>query len=725
MTKTPWAALALLALLGAPPAHSDPTPAKRQPAPPRLWQQLPPSPEEARFQLPARQNAPVSKRSRRSVAAAPCPTVAELAGYSGNALASRLASIADYSCTYPLFSLNDAQGGTLYSAANVNAVAARFAQEAAAYDGRGTALVNLTLYLRAGYYQERIAADAAAVLRPAIAPLLARGALFAENAQAPTTAGELMKLITNMHDEGRYLREMRALVARYTNTAQRPDAASALRGSSASQGMTGVLTVYFYAHGRADARPLLEADDSHSAALYHFATANRNALVGDMAYMLGDATRESLRFLQYPALKAAVKARARSLLAATSMTGPGNEMWLAAAEAIKSYDAAACADYGTCGFEARLADAVLPTRHACGPTLRLRAQDMTREQLDGSCRTLQQEEGYFHRMLSTGNTPVADDRNTQLEVVVFDDYANYAKYAPVLYGISTNNGGMYLEGDPAAAGNQPRFIAHEASWLRPEFKIWNLEHEYVHYLDGRFNLYGDFGASTRQPTVWWIEGVAEYLSLRNDNAAALDAARGGAYRLSQIFGNHYQMDDYVTRAYRWGYAATRFMVERHRADVDSMLGQFRRGDYDGYMNTVRRIGTRYDAEFAQWAATAGTSGEPPLPSTGLPACQGQPGQLGKNCALPALGSDYAAYAYIMLPQGARNLRVWSEGGSGDVDLYLAPGRYPSPRDYELTSARAGNAESLTLAQPQSGRWYYVTLHARRPFANVTLNASYD
>ena len=54
-----------------------------------------------------------------------------------------------------------------------------------------------------------------------------------------------------------------------------------------------------------------------------------------------------------------------------------------------------------------------------------------------------------------------------------------------IYGIDTNNGGMYLEGDPAAAGNQPRFIAYEAEWVRPAFQIWNLNHEYTHYLDGR------------------------------------------------------------------------------------------------------------------------------------------------------------------------------------------------------------------------------------------------
>ena len=84
-------------------------------------------------------------------------------------------------------------------------------------------------------------------------------------------------------------------------------------------------------------------------------------------------------------------------------------------------------------------------------------------------------------MLLTNNTPVANDNNKSLELVVFDDYTNYNKYAGAIYGISTDNGGMYLEGNPADVNNQARFIAHEASWLRPTFSVWNLEHEYVHY----------------------------------------------------------------------------------------------------------------------------------------------------------------------------------------------------------------------------------------------------
>src|SRR5690606_8196856 len=101
------------------------------------------------------------------------------------------------------------------------------------------------------------------------------------------------------------------------------------------------------------------------------------------------------------------------------------------------------------------------------------------------------EEEYFHRKLNDNHTPVADDNNTALELVVFHSSSDYQAYSGVIFGNDTNNGGMYLEGNPAQPGNQARFVAYEAEWM-PTFEVWNLTHEYIHYLDGRFDMYGDF-----------------------------------------------------------------------------------------------------------------------------------------------------------------------------------------------------------------------------------------
>lgn len=715
----------------ADPVHLQVRPNRQAPAP-RLWRHRPPDEKLARYRLhdPKTLIGLRTGQPQRGKATASCRDTGEIARHAGDDLANYLVGLPAADCTYGLFSLDAAPGARIYGAANLDAVARRFIAEAGRYDGNGLALINLALYLRAGYYLSvggvlpPFDPAVRTALRPAIRQLLA-GKLFAANVNDDATAQEVLLLITNLQDEPYYLDDMKRLIERYTNSPAHPQAAHDVRESTAARGFTGVLTVLFYAHFRAPGA--LTRDPGYATALNRFVLANQADLRGtESAYQLGDAARENVRFLQYPALRATVAQQTRQLLASSGMTGADDEIWLAAAEGIKYYDNARCAEYGTCDFEARLAALVLGKNHSCSPSVRIRAQQMTMAQMTSACGLMQQEENYFHRMLNTRRQPVADDLNASLEVAVFADYNNYGKYGSVLFGIDTNNGGMYLEGDPARADNQARFVAHEASWLRPLFKVWNLEHEYIHYLDGRFDLYGDFGVGTRQPTVWWIEGLAEYLSQRNGNQAAIDAARSGQYPLSWIFANDYSMPDYVNRAYRWGYMATRFMFERHRPDVDTIVARFRAGRYEDYQNLMRAIGTRYDNEFAAWAQQATTGGEPPLPPDGLPPCPGEAyKRLANRCALFGLGSASVMYATLYVPAGARNLTVWTDEGRGDVDLYLAGGRYPSPADYDLASTAGGSRQSVSLAAPAGGQWFYVTLRARSPFAGVTLAASFD
>ncbi|KQV91134.1 collagenase [Massilia sp. Root351] len=742
---------ALIALMACCHANAAPADAHqgeharlRQAPMPHARQSLPPSAEQSRY------NLPVSKKPRHdlmprqlrssapaaTLAATPeCKDMAKLATYSGAALADYLAGLPDYECTYGLFSLSAQQAATIYSAANMGAVASRVAQEAAGYNASNMKLVNLVLYLRAGYYlagtgaMPEPAATLAASLRAPIRQLAEGSALYQPNAAAESTALETFKLITNMHDELYYLPSVKTVVTRFTNRSGYPNAAEALKQNSAGGGLTGALTVLFYAHGRPGGADLLKADLSYATALNTFVTANKAALLGsNAAYELTDAASEAFRFMQYAGLKAGIKPMVQATLQTSSMTGADSGLWLAAASAVKYYDNPSCAEYGTCNYEQQLADSVLKYSRECSPTLRLRAQDMTAAQMTEVCTTLQQGEGYVHAMLQTQRTPVGSDNNTALELVVFDDYSNYSKYAGIIYGIGTDNGGMYLEGNPAQAGNQARFIAHEASWLRPVFKVWNLEHEYVHYLDGRFNMYGDFGASTAVPTVWWIEGIAEYLTLKNDNQVAIDMAKTRAYRLSEIFGNTYSMGDYSNRAYRWGYMATRFMMEKHRPEVDGMLAKFRLGDYTRYQTAIGQIGTSYDNEFAAWVDTATTAGEPPMPNddpgANLPACASST-NLGKNCVLRNLASGYRSYFTLMLPAGAKNLKLATRNGTGDVNMYLALDRWPTPSNYDQAAAKAGNAEDIALANPAAVRWYYITLDAKQAFSGVSLSVTYE
>ncbi|WP_374351401.1 collagenase [Chitinimonas sp.] len=742
-------------LAGTWSAHAAPAPGSiaehleggmlHEPQMPFVRQALPPTREQMLYDLPATQKPRLdlmTQQQLRSVSPslikalasiAACENMDTLAGYSGSALADYLVALPSYECHYGLFSLTASQAAVIYSPANFAAVADRFVVEAGRYDASNIALVNLLIYLRAGYYLASggtLAAPSPALIttmRPAIKQLIDGSVLFKSNSKGSSTANETFKLITNQSDEAFYLGSIRNVFERYTNTPANPNASEALKNYSAGAGFSGALVVIYYAHFRPDSKALLQGDPSYAIALNNFVLNNKASLLGSsVEYDLNDAATEAYRFLKYPALKPTVKPMVQNILATTSMTGVDSALWLAGANAVKYYDNASCSDYGSCNFETALANAVLSHSYTCSPSIHIRSQQLTDAQMQTACQQMQAEEGYFHTMLQTGKVPVKDDGNTSLEVVVFNDSSNYQKYAGTLFGISTNNGGMYLEGNPAAAGNQARFIAYEASWLRPSFKIWNLEHEYIHYLDGRFDTYGDFALETSKPTVWWIEGLAEYLSLRNNNPTAISAAQKGSYKLSEIFQNTYAMNDYVERAYRWGYMAVRFMNEKHRSDIDAILPRFRVGDYAGYDSYMKQIGTRYDAEFASWAAAATTSGEPPLPgdSSPLPACPST-SELSNGCSIGGLASSYQAYAHLWLPTGAKNLQFWTMGGSGDVDLYVAADRYPTTSNFDQASTDIGNAERVSIATPATWKWYYITLRAKQPCTGVSINASYD
>jgi len=325
--------------------------------------------------------------------------------------------------------------------------------------------------------------------------------------------------------------------------------------------------------------------------------------------------------------------------------------------------------------------------------------------------------------------------NTNLEVVVFDDYTNYSLYAWAIYNIDVDNGGMYEEGNPAAAGNQARFIAHEAHWLRPDFQIWNLNHEYTHYLDGRYNMYGDFEAGMTTPTIWWVEGIAENISFgyRGErNADAIAEAGKKTYKLSELFDTVYGQEEdpevNSNRVYRWGFLAVRYMLQAHPADVETVLNKYRAGDWNGARTFLKQtIGTNYDAGFATWlTTTCATNDCGPLPEASAalaPLCTiGDARQFDKNCRrdnLAAAAGNYS-YHFVYLPAGVKQLTITSSGGTGNADLYYGGGSWATTSSYQAKSTNAGNGETLTIDNPPSG-WVYFSLAAAQDFSGVSLS----
>ena len=256
-------------------------------------------------------------------------------------------------------------------------------------------------------------------------------------------------------------------------------------------------------------------------------------------------------------------------------------------------------------------DVVLSQNTQCNKNIVIRSQELTEKQLEDACTLLIDQENRFHAMFGTRGKPVADDNNNVMRANIYNHRDDFVKYATANFNMPTDNGGMYLEGYPDKLDNQAEFVAYER-----DGKIWNLRHEFVHYLDGRFNKYGDYCNGLHDDhagpefcpspnldyphIVWWAEGLGEYSAHENNNPKAIKLAKEKSFPLSELFNTSSNSNTGGDRVYRWGYLAVRFMMENHRNEIESMLELTRKGDWAGYQTMIKGWGTQFDQEFFDW-----------------------------------------------------------------------------------------------------------------------------
>lgn len=256
---------------------------------------------------------------------------------------------------------------------------------------------------------------------------------------------------------------------------------------------------------------------------------------------------------------------------------------------------------------------VLANVHYCADNLVLRHQRMSEQNIIDSCKLLLETEERFHTLFNRRGKPVLHDNNDVLRANIYASRDDYVKYVTDHFDVPSNNGGMYLEGLPHLENNSAEYVAY-----LKKGSVWNLNHEFVHYLDGRFNTYGDYCSPPHdnhagpeycpKPApelpylIWWGEGLGEYVAHMDDNPAALKLAGEKTYQLSELFNNSGATWS-TPRVYRWGYLAVRYMMEEQRDKVEEMLFHVRRGDYVRYQKIVKDWGTSMDADFHTWLDT--------------------------------------------------------------------------------------------------------------------------
>ncbi|MFE6499852.1 collagenase [Kitasatospora sp. NPDC057738] len=658
---------------------------------------LPVSPESASSATASAKASPQALSAAPPVAQSCTP--ADFSARSGAALVSFVKASAP-KCIGSLFYTSGSEASAVFRQSQMATIADAFRDAAATYPGdNSTSAWQLVLFLRAGYYVQSNDPQRIPGFDKSLTDAVARGidAFVAGPHFTDVTdangevANDVVILTDSAKLQARYLSTYRQVLNGYNSS------------YDGSRSMVTLVNSVFTPLDRGhdnnpDFLAAVSADPSIIDTLNDFTLKHRALLGTDNAVLDANAARVLTRFVKYPAFQGKVRPLVKALLDGSSITGPTAPLWVSTASMADYLDPDQCSTYGICDLNKRLIAASLPVRHTCDATRTILAQDLTPADLAAVCADLKGEDAFFHNLVRD-NGPIPGQYESSVQIAVFADKANYQTYAGAIYGANTNNGGITLTGTPTDPANQPVTIMYRHPTDNGfTARIWNLNHEYAHVLDARYNLKGGFTQQTSVPDLWWIEGVAEYVSYTyrgvTDTNAVIQAPKH-TYPLSTLLQSTYLNSD-STRVYHWGYLAARHMIERYPSVVQGMLHYFRTGDYAQGYAYYNAIGTRYDAGFNTWLDTCATD---TCLSAGTPTAA-------FDSTVTGLTAQLTDRSTVTGGKGTITSRTWNFG-DGTTSTETAPWKtYATPGTYTVTvtvtdsnGKTATAAKSVTVAAP--------------------------
>ncbi|OQJ89553.1 collagenase [Vibrio parahaemolyticus] len=462
---------------------------------------------------------------------------------------------------------------------------------------------------------------------------------------------------------------------------------------------------------------VIESDSSYIHRLSGFITNNEWAIGTDSEQLLGNAARELARLVKTEdaETKKVVVDTLDSLLKRYPLGGKSDRIWVGIAEMVDAYAPDYLEQLGLSNSKSVLKQRIMTFSYDCRGPARILAQEMTEAQAITSCETLNLKEDDFHQTVNTGYQPVADDHSDSVDVIVFKTKSDYSTYSSFLFDNTTNNGGQFLERDPSKQGNVPRFVAYQNGW-DDDFSILNLEHEYVHYLDGRFNQYGDFHDTMREGNiVWWLEGFAKYMYYKEGYNAALVLGKEKTHTLADVFSTNYS--DGLNRVYRWGYLAVRFMIEKHPENVTELLGYSRTGQYKEWVKLLERLGPAYNTEFHSWLDEVTKDIDDS--DISQPKPKEKPKKIELNTSIQVSGKKFSETLFFVDVSESYNQLEVSISGTGDADLYACYDKVCHYFEYEWSNYTHGSNETISIPKNEDGSikmgQYYFSISGREEF----------
>ena len=431
---------------------------------------------------------PNKASSLNSLTTTGCASPNDLIGLSGETLITALKSGDLTACLYGLYDSSLA-GGTIFSDANLLTVAQAINTMLVTYTGeeitQAEELEKLISYLRAMHWVESstdrvFQNDYQITLKQAFDTYFSGEHFITFNGEDTRDFMNRfeMLILVNISNTDRvpYLARFSEALLGYANSVDRSDGWGVYYEE---QGFTNLLVQFFNANNYDEQSLKAELLNKPEIIgnLINFVTTDGLWLVDHTReYQWADTISELGRLLKFTGeIADRVRPTIANILSTYAYNEKGSSGWVNAQGMVKFFDSANCSAYGNaCDFD--LEGAVLSGNHACSATVQMRYQGIiSDENLQATCDILNAGQAKFHSIFGTNaNTPVANDFNEALEVVVFSSSTGYQSFAGDFFGINTDNGGMYLEDTPASESSQARFIAYQATWL-PGFNIWNLE----------------------------------------------------------------------------------------------------------------------------------------------------------------------------------------------------------------------------------------------------------
>ena len=192
-------------------------------------------------------------------------------------------------------------------------------------------------------------------------------------------------------------------------------------------------------------------------------------------------------------------------------------------------------------------------------------------------------EAQFNRLTQT-IAPLADDPNGVLKIMLWGSRADYEKDAPFMFGVDTNNGGLYIEQDGT-------FYTYDRTLQESIYPLEELfRHEFTHYMAGRFLIEGMWGQTPiyqNHRMVWFDEGLAEFCtwSTTDDGIKTRQRLVGlvqqdGQDRMtvSQVLSSQY--GDF--KFYRYAALLFDYWYRNDLATLFTVIDLVRAGDVAGY-----------------------------------------------------------------------------------------------------------------------------------------------